>query len=55
MPSYPDNEQRRITRTEALKLAQEILERAERERLQSADLEASHSDDLGDKRGETSQ
>lgn len=31
---------RRITRAEALRLAQEILERAERERLRSADWEA---------------
>ena len=41
MRPCPDKEQRRITRTEALKLAQDILVRAERERVQSADLEAS--------------
>lgn len=39
---------RRITRAEALRLAQEILERAERERLRSADWEAARGADWGE-------
>jgi hypothetical protein len=38
---------RRITRAEALRLTMEILERAERERLWSADWEAARGADWG--------